>query len=210
MSDLVNRRAAQTRAEIVDASIALFAAQGFDATSMEQVADAAGVSRRTIYRYFPTKDDLVFESPRQWLAVLNETLGTRTPGESTRDVFVRALLDVVRVIESNRATVVAQFSILAASPSLMARHGRSDAEWTTRYLELLGPDVADEPDGPLLATTAAMALVAAQNALVAVWATSQPDADLLAMTQTMLDRTESLWPPASLRPGPDDHRGPAA
>ena len=200
MSDLVKRRTAQTRAEIVDAAIGLFAVQGFDATSMEQVADAAGVSRRTVYRYFPTKDDLVFESPRQWLAVLNETLDTRTPEESTRDVFGRALLDVARFIESNRATVVAQFSILAASPALMSRHGRSDAEWTARYLELLGPDVAGETDGPLLATVAAMALVAAQNALVAVWATSRPDVDLLAMTQTMLDQTDSLWPPASRRP----------
>ena len=200
MSDLVKRRTAQTRAEIVDAAIGLFAVQGFDATSMEQVADAAGVSRRTVYRYFPTKDDLVFESPRQWLAVLNETLDTRTPEESTRDVFGRALLDVARFIESNRATVVAQFSILAASPALMSRHGRSDAEWTARYLELLGPDVAGETDGPLLATVAAMALVAAQNALVAVWATSRPDVDLLAMTQTMLDQTDSLWPPDSRRP----------
>ena len=65
MSDLVNRRAAQTRAEIVDAALELFTDQGFDATSMEQVAEAARVSRRTIYRYFPTKDDLVFESPRK-------------------------------------------------------------------------------------------------------------------------------------------------
>lgn len=199
MSDLVNRRTAQTRAEIVAAAIGLFAVQGFDATSMEQVADAAGVSRRTIYRYFPTKDDLVFESPRQWLAVLNETLDTRTPEESTRDVFGRALLDVARFIEANRTTVVAQFAILASSPSLMSRHGRSDAEWTARYLELLGPDVANEPDGPLIATTAAMALVAAQNALVAVWATSEPDADLLAMTRAVLDQTDSLWPPASRR-----------
>lgn len=199
MPDLVNRRAAQTRAEIIDAALELFATQGFDATSMEQVADGAGVSRRTIYRYFPTKDDLVFESPRQWLEVLNQTLDTRTPEESTRDVFARALLDVARFIESNRTTVLAQFSILAASPSLMSRHGRSDAEWSARYLELLGPDVADEPDGALLATTAAMALVAAQNALIAVWATSQPDADLIAMTQTMLDQTDSLWPPASRR-----------
>ena len=166
---------------------------------MEQVADAAGVSRRTIYRYFPTKDDLVFESPRQWLEVLNQTLDTRTPEESTRDVFARALLDVARFIESNRSTVLAQFSILAASPSLMTRHGRSDAEWSARYLELLGPDVADKPDGALLATTAAMALVAAQNALIAVWATSQPDADLMVMTRTVLDQTDSLWPPASRR-----------
>jgi AcrR family transcriptional regulator len=197
--DLVNRRLVQTRAEIVDAALELFAAHGFDDTSMEQVADAAGVSRRTIYRYFPTKDDLVFESPRKWLAVFNETIDTRGPDEPTRDVFARALLDVARFVESDRDTVLAGFSILAASPALMSRHGRSDAEWSARYLELIGPDVTDEPDGVLRATAAAMAFVAAQNALIAVWATGQPDADLVAMTEVVLDQTDSLWPPASRR-----------
>lgn len=200
MSDLVNRRAAQTRAEIVDAALALFADQGFDATSMEQVADAARVSRRTVYRYFPTKDDLVFESPRKWLAVLNRTLDTRRLDEPTRDLLQRAVRDVARFIESDRETVLAGFSILTASPSLMERHGRSDAEWTARYLELLAPDVADQPNGVLQATTAAMALVAATNALVAVWATTQPDSDLIAMTETMFDQLDSLWPMPSRNP----------
>lgn len=201
MGDLVNRRAAQTRAEIVDAALDLFATRGFDATSMEQVADAAGVSRRTIYRYFPIKDDLVFESPRKWLEVLNRTLDTRRPDEPTRDVLRRGLRDVARFIESDRDTVLAGFSILVSSPSLMGRHGRSDAEWSARYLELIAPDVVDQPDGALIATTAAMALVAASNALIAVWASGQPDSDLTAMTETMLDQIDSLWPtPSRHRP----------
>lgn len=200
MGDLVNRRAAQTRAEIVDAALGLFASQGFDATSMEQVAEAACVSRRTVYRYFRTKDDLVFESPRKWLEVLNQTLDTRSSDEPTRDALRRGLRDVANSIESDRDTVLAGFSILVSSPSLMARHGRSDAEWTARYLELIAPDVADLPDGALLATITAMALVAATNALIAVWASGQPDSDLSTMTDTMLDQIDSLWPTPSRRP----------
>lgn len=200
MGDLVNRRTAQTRAEIVDAALALFATQGFDATSMEQVADAAQVSRRTVYRYFATKDDLVFESPRKWLQVLNDTIETRRPDEATRNLLQRALRDVAQFIESDRDTVIAGFSILVASPPLMARHGRSDAEWSARYLELLAPDVAHQPDGMLRATTAAMALVAATNALIAVWATGQPDSDLITMAETMFDQIDSLWPAPSRNP----------
>lgn len=203
MSDLVNRRTRQTRADIVDAALALFAVHGFDDTPMERIAEGAAVSRRTIYRYFPIKDDLVFEAPRRWLTVLNETLDTRAAGESTRDVFRRSLLDVARFIESDRESVVRSFAILMASPSLMARHGRSDAEWTARYIELLGPDVTDEPDGPLIATTAAMALVAAQNALIATWATSAADADLVSMTEVVINQVDSLWPPRS-RESPHD------
>jgi len=164
---------------------------------MDDVARAAGVSRRTIYRYFETKDDLVFESPRQWLEVLNGVLDARSTGESTRDLCHRALLEVARFIQDDAASVLAGFAVLTSSPSLLARHGRSDAEWTTRYLELIGPDVADEPDGALLAATAAMSLVAAQNALIAIWASGQPESDLMNMTTIVLDQIDSVWPPRS-------------
>lgn len=197
MSDLVNRRASQTRAEIVAAAMAAFTERGFDATSMDDVARAAGVSRRTIYRYFETKDDLVFESPRQWLEVLNRVLDTRSNDESTRDLYHRVLLEVARFIQDDAASVLAGFAVLTSSPSLLARHGRSDAEWTTRYLELIGPDVADEPNGALLANTAATSLVAAQNALIAIWAAGQPESDLIDMTNIVLDQIDSIWPPAS-------------
>lgn len=200
MSDLVNRRAIQTRAEIVDAAMALFAEQGFDSTSMHDIARAAGVSRRTIYRYFDTKDDLVFEAPRQWLEVLNGVLDTRTAGEPTRDLYHRALLAVAHYIQDHATSVLAGFAVLTSSPSLLARHGRSDAEWIARYLELIGPDVADATDGPLLATTAAMSLVAAQNALIAVWAAGQPNSDLTEMTYTVLDQIDSVWPSTSRKP----------
>jgi AcrR family transcriptional regulator len=197
MGGLVNRRAAQTRTEIVDAAMAVFTQHGFDAASMDDVARRAGVSRRTIYRYFATKDDLVFEVPRQWLEVLNQVLETRTTGESTRDLCRRALIEVARFIQDDAASVLAAFAVLTSSPSLLARHGRSDAQWTTRYLELIGPDVADAPNGSLIATTAAMSLVAAQNALIAVWATGQPDSDITEMTNIVLDQIDSIWPPAS-------------
>ena len=203
MPDLVNRRTAQTRAEIVDAALALFVEHGFDETPMEQVAQAAGVSRRTIYRYFETKDDLVFDLPRQWLEVLNETLDTREPDESTRDVFHRALIAVVDYIETHAEITKTGFAILSASPTLMGRHGRSDAEWVARYVALLAPDVADEPDGPLIATTAAMAIVGAQNALMAVWATT-PGANLVPMTHAVLEQIDSLWPAASREHPSDD------
>ncbi len=197
MVDLVNRRAAQTRAEIVEAAIALFTAQGFDDTSMSDVAAAAGVSRRTVYRYFETKDDLVFEAPRRWLQVLNAVLDTRSDEESTRDLYRRSILEVAAHIEADAAAVLAAFDVLMSSPSLLGRHGRSDAEWTARYLELIGPDVEPDIDGALSATTAAMTLVAAQNALIAVWATGQPQADLIAMTHAMLGQIDSIWPPRS-------------
>lgn len=193
-SSLLDRRAAQTRAEIFDAAIELFLAQGFDATSMDEVAEAAGLSRRTLYRYFDTKDDIVFELPRQWLEVLDATIAERREDEPTRDLLRRALRDTAVHIERTRHDVLRGYAVLASSPSLLSRHGRSDAEWVARYLELMGPDVTGLEHGALLATTAAMAFVAAQNAAIAIWAAQQPDADLLEMLEIVLEQIDPLWP----------------
>ena len=49
-----------SRAAMIQAATQLFLGQGFDASTMDQVAESAGVSRRTLFRYFPSKVDLVF------------------------------------------------------------------------------------------------------------------------------------------------------
>lgn len=179
------------------AADALFRERGFDETSMTAVAEAAGVSRRTLYRYFPTKEDIVFESPREWLEVFEAVVATRRPRESTRDVIERALLTVAEHLVGQRDRIVEEFAILQSSTALRARRGRSDDEWIARYLELLAPDVADDPDGQLQAVVCAMALIGAQNALVAVWAAGPPDLDLADMAVRTLTQVDSVWPPSS-------------
>src|SRR6187431_183311 len=67
--------ASAARTAVVAAALDLFARQGFDATSVEQIAQAAGVSRSTFFRQFGGKEDVVFadhevllDETRQWLA----------------------------------------------------------------------------------------------------------------------------------------------
>ncbi len=57
---LRERKKTKVRATIVEAAFALFEDQGFEATTIEQIAERAEVSRRTIFRYFASKEDLVF------------------------------------------------------------------------------------------------------------------------------------------------------
>jgi AcrR family transcriptional regulator len=50
----------QTRQALIDAALSLFGARGYDATSTEEIAERAGVSPRTFFRYFDTKDQVLF------------------------------------------------------------------------------------------------------------------------------------------------------
>jgi AcrR family transcriptional regulator len=50
-----------------DAALLLFATRGYEATTTEEIADAAGVSPRTVFRYFPTKDSILYFREDEWV-----------------------------------------------------------------------------------------------------------------------------------------------
>jgi len=196
MSELTEKRRSQTRSDIADAAIALFQRYGFAETSMGQIGEAAGVSRRTVYRHFPTKDDLVFEHPRRWFETMEAILAARAEGESTRDLYRRGLVAVAETIQADAAAVLDAYSVLVATPSLRVRHSSSDQLWMNRCIELLAADLGDQPDGMFRAGIAAGALIGATNATIALWAAGQPAADIVSMIDAALDQIDSIWPQA--------------
>jgi AcrR family transcriptional regulator len=58
------RKKAATELAIVDAAMKLFARQGFAVTTIDEIAVAAGIGRRTVFRYFPAKEDIVLDRRR--------------------------------------------------------------------------------------------------------------------------------------------------
>lgn len=200
--DLTARRAARTRQEIRSTAVDLFVTRGYAETTMEDVAEAVGVSRRTLYRYFATKEDIVFDHPRRWLGWLEDVLATRGPEESSRELLRRGLVAVAAGIEQEPEPVLASFSILGAAPELAARHGASDAEWVQRYVQELAPDVRGAPDAMFALLVLAMAVVAGQNAVMVQWASNYPDLRASELMVSMLDQLDGAWPDACRRPRP--------
>src|SRR5256885_10074913 len=72
----------RTRQEIADQAMKLFAQRGFDGVTVAEVATAADVSEKTVYNYFPTKEDLFFDEVPAREAALVSTITGRRHGES--------------------------------------------------------------------------------------------------------------------------------
>lgn len=84
------------REKIMDTAIALFDAQGFDATTLEQICETAGISRPTFYSYYATKQDLIQAlGEKVWLQVTGEFAASSMKGEHSTEDFVRAFFRLV-------------------------------------------------------------------------------------------------------------------
>src|SRR5258708_29791956 len=78
---LAERRRAATQLEIARIAVGLITEHGFDGVTIEAIAEAAGISARTFYRYFPVKEDVVVPLISNGTAAFAEQLAARPPDE---------------------------------------------------------------------------------------------------------------------------------
>src|SRR5919198_2776750 len=90
---LRERKKRRTRAAIADAAMELFTERGFDAVTVADIARAADVSEKTVFNYFPTKEDLVLHRGQERRAALIEAIRARKPGTPLVKPFRDATMD---------------------------------------------------------------------------------------------------------------------
>ena len=117
--DLKSRKQELVRNAILDAAIALFEKKGFDQTDVAEIAEAAGISKRSFFRYFATKDDLLARSVMEYGAVLVAAIRS-APRQSTD-------LEVIHAARFSDAVIPDRIEMRAGTPSkLPLQERRSD------------------------------------------------------------------------------------
>jgi len=134
---LRERKKRETREAIAETALELFIQRGFDGTTVDEIAEAAAVSRRTVFRYFETKEALLFASQELRLAHFRELLSRREWGESALACVRRACLDMAALYVEERETILALHRIVESSSTLIAYDQRFDAAWEGAVLDAL-------------------------------------------------------------------------
>ena len=168
------------RQDLATAAMDLFANQGYEETTVDQIAVAAGVARRTFFRYFRSKEEAIFPDHDDTLVRVADLLASADPEEHPLDAVCRGIKEVLRMYASTPSVSVARYRLIRQVPTLREREIAVVARYErlfTRYL--LGRfDAAAElsrtwkrggGDDPMLAEVSAAAVVAAHNHVLRRW-----------------------------------------
>lgn len=107
-------------AEIARAALSLFVRDGFEATSLERVAAAAGVSRRTLFQYFPSKSAIVWHGAAEAYQAMLATLAAGAADAPWRAVLAEAMVASLRFPEDDLEALRLRLRLIDAEPSLQA------------------------------------------------------------------------------------------
>ncbi len=135
--DWRQRKKAATRDRLRACALRLFREQGYEATTVEQVAAAAGMSHMTFFRYFPTKEDVVLSDGYDPLIA---GFIARTPADWPLIDRLRAtLVDGLRQIyDAARDTLLAQTTLIVTTPALRERLWANQMATQQLILDALG------------------------------------------------------------------------
>jgi AcrR family transcriptional regulator len=115
---LRERKKAMTRLALEDAALELFAAKGFDHTTVDEIAEACNVSRRTFFRYFASKEDIFAGDKNEHDSQVFDLIASRPADEPALESLRATVLTMAAELATDRDRVVAKVRIINETPSL--------------------------------------------------------------------------------------------
>ncbi len=177
---VMGRPRVTSRATLERLAFELFARQGFDETTVDDIAAAAGIGRRTFFRYFASKNDLVwgdFEDQLQRLRELLEAEGTRA---TMMDALRRAVVEFNRFDTREVPWHRQRMKLILRVPTLQADATLRYASWRRIVTDFVA-ERTGLPPSAMLPRLAGYTVLSASIAAYEHWLAASPEEDLSAL-----------------------------
>jgi AcrR family transcriptional regulator len=188
--------------DVVTDSIRLLAEQGWEATTVDQLAQAAGISRATFFRKYGSKEDIVFADHAANLAALERLLSH--PGADPAAVLREGVLLVFRHHLDHRDRTLARHALLRQVPQLRDRELITSHRYERVFRGWLRRVLPESPHRETVATALPAAAVAVHNAHLRGWLRApgtDPSAELAAQTERLARTLLAGFDDAAARAG---------
>ncbi|WP_345039595.1 TetR/AcrR family transcriptional regulator [Streptomyces sannanensis] len=182
---LRERKKLKTRIAIRRATYRLIAEQGYEATTVEQIAEAAEVSPSTVFRYFPAKEDIVLtdEYDPAMLQVLRSRPADEPPLESLRFIMTCALR---MFLENEHDELIQRTRLMVEVPAIRARMTETMTDTAQMLVHALAERTGRAPDDVALRVFTAAVLGALREVTV-YWGERGFQDDLIELVDGALD-----------------------
>ncbi|MEU6995128.1 TetR family transcriptional regulator [Streptomyces sp. NPDC046465] len=189
---LAQRKRQLVSDELTGAALKLLARKGFDAVTIDEIVAAAGVSKRTFFRYFASKEDVVI----QFLAEMGTGMRAELAGRPAQEPPSVALRHTVRVpldaCAGHAEQALSVVRLVLDTPALLARFLERQAQWRDGLARELADRVGQDADTDLYPYVAAGIALSAFDAVLQRWSESDGSEDPAALT----DRVFTVIAPA--------------
>ena len=187
------RRRATSHAELEQAAFTLFAAQGFDATTVDEIAAAAGIGRRTFFRYFPSKNDIPWGAFEHELERMRVRLKACPPEVPLMDAIRVALIDFNRVAPAQVPLHRRRMELILRVPTLLAHSTLRFTAWREVVAEFVAERTGRRPE-ELAPQAVAHAVLGVSVAAYEHWL-DHPSADLSVLLDDAMRQLSGAFQP---------------
>lgn len=187
------------RDALVAAAFQLFLERGYEQTTVDDIVALAGVGRRSFFRYFPSKEDVVFPDHERCLADMTEFLAAGDDEDEPVGRVCDAARLVLRMYAENPTFSVQRYRLTKKVPGLRAYELSVVWRYERALADYLRGRFAGRRDGTLQADVIAAAVVAAHNNALRSWLRSDGQGDASTTVDHALGYVQSAFgsPPAS-------------
>jgi AcrR family transcriptional regulator len=188
------------RDALVEAAFRLFLERGYEQTTVEDIVTLAGVGRRSFFRYFPSKEGVVFPDHERRLAEVTEFLAGSGADQDPVARVCEAVRLVLRLYTDNPTFSVQRYRLTKTVPGLRAYELSVVWRYERTFAGHLRERLADRPDGALRADVIAAGVVAAHNNVLRSWLRSQGEGDAQAAVDRALAYVREAFGDGAGRP----------
>jgi mycofactocin system transcriptional regulator len=185
----VGRRRSTTWDHISNVAIDLFAARGFDEVSVDDVAEAAGIARRTLFRYYPSKNALPWGDFDAHLNHMRDLLAELEPGVPVRDALRTALLAFNTFDEAETARHRQRMRVILKTAALQAYSMTMYAGWRAVVAAFVSERLGAKA-GDLVPQTVAWTMLAVALSAYEHWLADES----VSLTQALGDAFDTVSP----------------
>ncbi|WP_063739463.1 MULTISPECIES: TetR family transcriptional regulator [Streptomyces] len=189
---LAERKRQLVSDELTGAALRLLAQKGFDAVTIDEIVAAAGVSKRTFFRYFASKEDVVIQFLAEMGTDMRAELAAR-PAQEPPSVALRHTIWVsIDACAGHADQALRVVQLILGTPSLLARFLERQAQWRDELAEEVADRLGLAPRTDLYPQLAAGMALAAFGTVLQRWS----DSDGAEDPATLTDRAFAIIAPA--------------